>query len=155
MLWHHNMLHTSAKAWRCFIPRSAHSALGAAVSHRTAWAAPTAKDGHQESGVICLLKQTDWIPTPFYYDINNSYSVLSTLKRFNFIAVLWMFTLNFTHVSKQRLFDVNRWEARTTSLSNSKAKLYLSSPTLIRKLKMETNADFYNASIGLYVSVGK
>jgi len=28
-------------------------------------------------------------------------------------------------------------------LSNSQDKLYLPSPTLARKLKMETNADFY------------
>lgn len=92
---------------------------------------------------ICLLKQTDLIPSPFYYDINNSSSVLSTLKRFHFIAVLQTVTWNLTRVSKQRFLDINRWGERTTGLSDSQDKLYLTFPTLARKLKMEINADFY------------
>lgn len=147
MLWHHNMLHTSSTVWRAFIPHSPHT-LQRCAHHRVPQRLfpDTAKRRHRDLAFTCLLKQTDLIRSPFYYVINNSYSVLLTLKRFNIIAVLRMFTLNFIHVSKQRLFDINRWEARTMGLSNSQDKLHLPFPALAGKQKMEINADFTNAS---------
>lgn len=126
------MLHTSLRSGEPSSPThlTSCSTLGTAVSHRgSSLTAPTAKDRHQDLAFICLLKQTDLICSSFYYDISNSYSVLTTRKRFNFIAVSQTVTLNLTRVSKQRLFDINRWEARTMGLSNSQDKLYLPSPT--------------------------
>lgn len=136
MLWHHNMLHTSSKVWRAFIPHSPHTLQRSGHHCVPQRLFPdTAKRRHRDLAFTCLLKQTDLIRSPFYYDINNSYSVLLTLKRFNIIAVLRMFTLNFIHVSKQRLFDINRWEVRTMGLSNSQDKLHLPFPALAGKQK--------------------